>query len=81
MYIYINVHSSICHKAKGGKTMFKCSNPKCTTKIDKTACGERFSILTIKDDRTGKNETKRLYFCSLCTMKINAAIFDDSIIL
>lgn len=46
---------------------------RCGEMIDKGACGQAFTIITIKDDRANdseKYEEKRCYLCDGCTIDL-----------
>ena len=45
---------------------------RCCIKIDKSACGELFSIITFVDDLSNiKTQRKRVYLCESCSVELN----------
>ena len=54
----------------------------CEEPIDKSACGQAFTIVTVKDDRansTKKYKEERFYLCDSCTASL--AVFVNTKIL
>ena len=53
----------------------KCK--RCDAPIDRGACGQAFTIITIKDDRANDSEKyqqKRFYLCDDCTASLEVMI-------
>lgn len=53
--------------------MVKKKCEKCGELIDRGACGQAFTIITVKDDRANKQEfyhQKRMYLCDGCTASL-----------
>lgn len=53
----------------------KCE--RCGTIIDRSACGQAFTIITIKDDRANnpeKTQQKRFYLCDDCTASLEVTM-------
>lgn len=64
---------------KGVKSRRKIRCKKCGSHIDRGACEQAFTIITIKDDRendSSKYRQRRFYLCDDCTVDLELFLGD-----
>jgi len=54
------------------KIMQKCDI--CSANIDKSACDNKFSVISVVDDHNGKTDKSKKNYCKSCTTKIQLFI-------
>jgi len=53
----------------------------CGTNIDKSACNNNYSIITIHKDENEKHSKETIYLCKFHTFKLEYGFLNDSIII
>jgi len=58
-----------------------CKCEICQKDIDKSACGQNYTVITIHKDKNEKHTKETIYLCELHTLKLEYGFLNDSLII